>query len=69
MPHRTSMHDLVAVKVVDSCKDLLDRLGCVLFCELALVADTVKQLAASGKLGDNVELVLRRGSVIVGLAA
>lgn len=57
------MDDLVAVQVIDSCEDLLDRLGRVLFCEFALVADAVKQLAASGKLGDNVELILRRGQL------
>lgn len=42
---RTSMNNVLVVEVVNSLKDLLDCLGSVLFGELALVANSVKQLS------------------------
>lgn len=52
------MDDVLVMEVVNGLKDLLDRLGGVLFCELALVANTVKQLSAGRQLGDDVVFVL-----------
>lgn len=59
--HRlTSVNDVPAMKVIDSVKHLLDRLGGILLRKLALLADPVEELAARGQLGDNVVLVLRQ---------
>ena len=52
------MNDIVPVQVVDGLEDLLDGLGGILLGELSLLADTVEQLTACGKLCDDVELVL-----------
>ena len=41
------MDNLSVMQVVDCFEDLLDSLGGVFFCELALVTDPVKQLSAS----------------------
>lgn len=56
--NHTPVDNLVPVKEVDSVKDLFDSLGGILLCELALLANPVKELAASGQLGHNVEFVL-----------
>lgn len=55
---RTSVDNILAVKVVNRAKHLLDGLGGILLCELALFADAIKQLATSCQLGDNVVFVL-----------
>ena len=52
------MDDVSAVKIVDSLEDLLDGLRSIFFSKLALIADSIEQLATSGKLGDNVKFVL-----------
>jgi len=54
----TSVDDIVVVEVVDGIEHLPNRLGSVLLCELALVANAVKQLAARCQLGHNVIFVL-----------
>jgi hypothetical protein len=55
----TSMHNVLVVQVVDCFEYLLDRLGGILLCELSLVANPVEELAAGGKLGDDIVLVLK----------
>ncbi len=55
----TSVHHIVLVQIVHGFQDLAHRLRRVLFRKAAALADAVKQLAAGGQLGDNVELVLR----------
>lgn len=55
---RTSVDHVVVVEVVDGVEHLLYGLRGILFRELALIADTVKELAARGQLGNDVELVL-----------
>lgn len=52
------MDDVVLVQIVDGIKDLLDGLGSILFGELPLLADTVKEFTTGGELSDDVELVL-----------
>lgn len=52
------MDNVLAVKVVDSSKDLLDGLRSILFCEFALLADAIEELAASCQFRHNVILVL-----------
>ena len=51
------MDNLIFVQVVDGAEHLPDGLRSILLRELALLADTVKQLTAGGELGDDVELV------------
>ena len=46
------------MKVVDSFEDLLDRLGSIFLCKLAVFADPVKKLSPRRQLGDYVILVL-----------
>ncbi len=46
------------MEVVDGVKDLLDGLRSILLRELALLADAVEKLAASGQLSDYVIFVL-----------
>lgn len=41
------MDNVIIMQIVDSGHDLLDGLGSVELCELALVADSVEQLPAS----------------------
>lgn len=57
---RTSVDNLVLVEVVDGVKDLLNRLGSVLFGKLSLFANSLEELSAGGELGNNIELVLHR---------
>ena len=52
------MNDIVVVEVVDGVEHLPNRLGSVLFCEFALVANPVEQLAAGRQLSHNVVFVL-----------
>lgn len=67
---RTSVNDFILVEVVDGAEHLLDCLGGVLLGKLALLADTVEQLAAGGELGHNVEFVLQSDTVsLVGTRA
>lgn len=54
------MNDIVPVQIVYSTHNLFDGLGRILLCELALLANPVKQLSARRKFGDNVVLVLCR---------
>lgn len=54
----TSVDNVLAVKVVDSPKYLLDSRGSILFCKLALLADTIEQFATNCQLSDNVIFVL-----------
>ena len=53
----TSVNDILAVQVIDSPEYLLDSRGSIFFCELALLADAVEELAAEGEVGDEVEVV------------
>jgi hypothetical protein len=59
----TSMDDILVVQIVHRLEYLLDRLGCILFCELALVADSIEEFSSCGKLGDDVVLILSRISI------
>jgi hypothetical protein len=59
----TTMDDIVMVQKVDRVQHLLDSLGCILLCELALLANPVKQLSSSRKLRDDVVFVLDEGAV------
>ncbi len=59
----TTMDDIVMVQKVDRVQHLLDSLGCILLCELALLANPVKQLSSSCKLRDDVVFVLDEGAV------
>lgn len=52
------MDDIVLVKVIDGVENLANCLSGVLFRELSLLADPVKQLSTGGQLSDNVVLVL-----------
>lgn len=52
------MNNVVLVEEVNSKKNLLDSFGGILLSELALFTDTVEKLATSGKLSNDVELVL-----------
>lgn len=54
----TSVDNLVGVEEIDGIKDLLDSLGGILLSELALLANSVKELTTGGELGYDVELVL-----------
>ena len=53
------MNHVIVVKVVDGLEDLLDRLGSVFLCKLAVFADPVKELSPSRQLGDYIIFVLR----------
>lgn len=44
----TSVNDVAFVEIIDCIKDLLDCLGSILFCELAIFADSVKELPTNG---------------------
>lgn len=52
------MHHVVLVQVVDGIEHLADRLGSVLFRELSLFANAVKELSTRRQLRHNVVLVL-----------
>lgn len=52
------MNNVALVEIVDSLKHLPNRLRGVFLRELAIVANPVKQLAAHGQVGDNVEFIL-----------
>lgn len=52
------MNHIVVMKVVDGFKDLLDRLGSIFFCKLAVFADAVKKLSSRRQLGDYIIFVL-----------
>lgn len=54
------MNNVILVQVVDSFKDLSNRLGCILFGEFTLLAYAIKQLAARGEFGHNVIFVLKK---------
>jgi hypothetical protein len=55
--------DVVLVQIVDGVQNLFDGLGCVLFGELALLADPVEQLSSRRKFSDNVVFVLVNGEI------
>jgi hypothetical protein len=57
------VNDVVLVEVVDCIEHLSDRLGGVLFCELALFANAIEELSASRQLGHDIVLVLAGVSV------
>ena len=52
------MNHVIVMKVVDGFEDLLDRLGSILLCKLAVFADPVEKLSPCRQLGDYVILVL-----------
>lgn len=52
------MDHVFAMQVVDGSEDLLDGLRGILFCEFALLADTIEKLAASCQFRHDVVLVL-----------
>lgn len=52
------MDNVSLVQIVDCIEDLTNGLRRILFCELAVFANSVEQLTTSGQLGDNVEFVL-----------
>jgi hypothetical protein len=54
------VHDILAVKVINSSEDLFDSLRSILLGELALLADTIEQFPTSSELCNNVVLVLRK---------
>lgn len=56
------MHHILAVKIVDGLQDLSNSLGCVLFRESSLLADSIEQLTASCELSKNIVFVLRQES-------
>lgn len=62
MGRRTPVDDIILVEVVDGVEHLPDGLGGVLLGELALLADAVEELPARRQLGDDVILVLQKGS-------
>ena len=59
---RTPVDDIVLVEIVDGVEHLPESLRGVLLGELALLADAVEELPARRQLGDDVVLVLQRGS-------
>jgi hypothetical protein len=52
--------DVVVVQVIDGLEDLSNRLRGILFCESALLADTVEQLPSSRQLCDDVVFILKQ---------
>lgn len=46
------------MKVIDGFEDLLDRLGSIFLCKLAVFADAIKKLSSRGQLGDYIIFVL-----------
>jgi hypothetical protein len=52
------VNDVVIMQVTHSLQNLSYNLGGILFGEFSVFADAVKKLSTSGKLGDNVVLVL-----------
>ena len=52
------MDNVIVMQVVHRRQDFLDRLGCILLCEFAVLADAVEKLSASSQLGHDVVLVL-----------
>jgi hypothetical protein len=52
--------NLVLVEVVNGVKHLLNCLGSILFGKFPLFANSLEELSAGGKLGNNIELVLHR---------
>ena len=52
------MNYVVVVKVVHSFKDFSYGSSCVLFGELAILADAVEELSPRSELGNNVVFVL-----------
>ena len=55
---RTSVDNVSLVQIVNCLEDLFYSLRSIFLGELALVADTVEQLAASRQLGHDVKFVL-----------
>ena len=55
---RTSVNNVVFMKVVDCVQDLLDGLRGILLGEFALLADAVEQFTADRELCNDIELVL-----------
>ena len=55
------MDDIVVVQIVHGFKYLLDCSRGILFRELAVFANSVKELPTDGQLGDNVIFVLSHG--------
>jgi hypothetical protein len=53
-----SVNNIVVVEVVDSIENLSYSFSSIFFRKLSLVTDSVKQLAASCQLGDNVVFIL-----------
>lgn len=54
----TSVYHISVMEKVDGVKDLLDGLRSVLLSKFSLFANSVEELTARGKLGDDVPLVL-----------
>ena len=52
------MNHVIVMKVVDGFEDLLDRLGSIFLCKLAVFADPVEKLSPCRQLGDYIILVL-----------
>lgn len=52
------MNDVLVVEVINRLEYLLDRLRGVLFCELALITNSVKQLSTRRQLRHDVVFVL-----------
>lgn len=61
-----SVHNVLAVQVIDGLEDVLHGLSGILFGELAIIADSVEELASGSELGDNVELLLALEPVLEG---
>ena len=53
------MHNVVVVKVGDGAQNFANDLCGILLGELSVLADAIEQFSASGKLRDDVVLVLR----------
>lgn len=53
------MNHIVVVKVVDGLEDLSDCLGRILFRELAIFANPIKEFSTGGQLCYNIVFVLR----------
>lgn len=54
----TPVNNVLAVKVVNSPEYLLNSRSSILLRKLALLTDTIKQLATNRQLGDNIIFVL-----------
>ena len=54
----TSVDNVVVVEIVYCFQDLAYRLGSILFCKLAKLTYSVKELSASSQLRDDVIFVL-----------